>query len=113
MTHYNEDETGVTVHFDRGQPSVHAKVLVGADGYFSRIRKQCLNDGPPLFAVGNSNNSWRGAWWICVLHPVTCTLHHCRFMSNLCTEPPDASRSLSGPVGTDQPNMLCKGQGDT
>ena len=61
MTHYDEDDNRVTVHFDRGQPSVHAKVLVGADGYFSRIRTQCLNDGPPLFAVGNSNISWRGA----------------------------------------------------
>ena len=51
VTSYEEDAAGVTVHFDRGQPSVHAKVLIGADGYFSRIRKQCLNDGPPMFAV--------------------------------------------------------------
>ena len=36
---------------DDGHPPVRAKVLIGADGYFSRIRKQCLNDGPPLFAV--------------------------------------------------------------
>ena len=51
MTTYEEDENGVTVHFDRGQPSVRAKILIGADGYFSRVRKQCLNDGPPMFAV--------------------------------------------------------------
>ena len=51
MTKYEEDEEGVTVHFDHGQPSVHAKILIGADGYFSRVRKQCLNDGPPMFAV--------------------------------------------------------------
>lgn len=54
MTMYEEDEDGVTVHFDRGQPSVRAKVLIGADGYFSRVRKQCLNDGPPMFAVSAS-----------------------------------------------------------
>ena len=51
MTKYEEDEEGVTVHFDHGQPSVRAKILIGADGYFSRVRKQCLNDGPPMFAV--------------------------------------------------------------
>ena len=51
MTMYEDNEDGVTVHFDHGQPSVHAKVLIGADGYFSRVRKQCLNDGPPIFAV--------------------------------------------------------------
>ena len=51
MTSYDEDEDGVTLHFDRDQPSVRAKILIGADGYFSRIRKQCLNDGPPMFAV--------------------------------------------------------------
>ncbi|KAL0042605.1 hypothetical protein WJX79_004971 [Trebouxia sp. C0005] len=50
MTKYDEVEDGVTIHFDRGHPSIRAKVLIGADGYFSRIRKQCLNDGPPLFA---------------------------------------------------------------
>ena len=48
---YEEDADGVKLHFDGGQPPVQAKVLIGADGYFSRIRKQCLNDGPPLFAV--------------------------------------------------------------
>lgn len=42
------------VYFDGGQPPVQAKVLIGADGYFSRIRKQCLNDGPPMFAVSLS-----------------------------------------------------------
>lgn len=51
MTSYDEDADGVILHFDRDQPSVRAKILIGADGYFSRIRKQCLNDGPPMFAV--------------------------------------------------------------
>ena len=48
---YEEDADGVTLHFDDGHSAVQAKVLIGADGYFSRIRKQCLNDGPPMFAV--------------------------------------------------------------
>lgn len=30
---------------------VRAKVLIGADGYFSAVREQCLGDGPPDFAV--------------------------------------------------------------
>ena len=51
MTHYEEDKDGVTLHFDRDQPSVHAKVLIGADGYFSKVRSQCLDDGPPAFNV--------------------------------------------------------------
>ncbi len=51
MKSYEETEDGVTLHFDHGQPSVHAKVLVGADGYFSKVRTQCLNDGPPDFVV--------------------------------------------------------------
>ncbi|DBA89388.1 TPA: hypothetical protein ACH3X2_004747 [Trebouxia sp. C0005] len=56
MRHYEEDEDGVTLHFDRGQLPVHAKVLVGADGYFSKVRTQCLNDGPPTF---NGAVLWR------------------------------------------------------
>ncbi len=53
FTHCDSDKDGVTLHFDRGQPSVHAKVLVGADGYFSKVRAQCLDDGPPQFAVNS------------------------------------------------------------
>ena len=51
MKHYEEHDEGVTLHFDHGQPSVRAKLLVGADGYFSKIRSQCLDDGPPTFVV--------------------------------------------------------------
>ncbi|KAL3137400.1 hypothetical protein ABBQ32_006923 [Trebouxia sp. C0010 RCD-2024] len=47
MTHYVQDDHGVTLHF---QPAVHAKLLVGADGYFSKVRTQCLDDGPPTFS---------------------------------------------------------------
>ncbi len=50
---YEEDEEGVTVRFAGGEPGpVRAKVLIGADGYFSAVRQQCLDDGPPNFAVG-------------------------------------------------------------
>lgn len=27
--------------------AVEAQLLVASDGYFSRVRKQCVNDGPP------------------------------------------------------------------
>lgn len=53
MTHYVQDDHGVTLHFDREQPAVHAKLLVGADGYFSKVRTQCLDDGPPTFSVSS------------------------------------------------------------
>ena len=52
VARYVDDGNGVTLHFDgEGQAPVRAKLLVGADGYFSRVRKQCLDDGPPKFAV--------------------------------------------------------------
>ena len=54
MRHYEEDEEGVTLHFEHDQAPVRAKVLVGADGYFSKVRTQCLNDGPPTFNVSYS-----------------------------------------------------------
>ncbi|EIE25083.1 FAD/NAD(P)-binding domain-containing protein [Coccomyxa subellipsoidea C-169] len=48
---YEEDSEGVTVKFEGGEPGpVRAKVLIGADGYFSAVRQQCLDDGPPDFA---------------------------------------------------------------
>ncbi|CAL8461953.1 g1484 [Coccomyxa elongata] len=48
---YEEDSEGVTVRFVGDSPApVRAKVLIGADGYFSAVREQCLGDGPPDFA---------------------------------------------------------------
>lgn len=41
---------GVEVKFQDGS-SVMAGLLIGADGYFSRMREQCLQDGPPSFGV--------------------------------------------------------------
>ena len=55
VTHYTESAEGVIIQFDRGQPPVHAKLLIGADGYFSHVRQQCLADGPPQFVVSPIN----------------------------------------------------------
>ena len=41
---------GVELHFQDGG-SVTAGVVVGADGYFSQVRQQLLQDGPPSFGV--------------------------------------------------------------
>jgi 2-polyprenyl-6-methoxyphenol hydroxylase-like FAD-dependent oxidoreductase len=72
---YEEDSEGVTVHFQGGMPgAVRAKVLVGADGYFSGVRQQCLDDGPPNFGVccslchckhwlfTQAQDLWQGDW---------------------------------------------------
>ena len=76
MRHYEEDEDGVTLHFDRGQLPVHAKVLVGADGYFSKVRTQCLNDGPPTFNVSVSLHGQRRGDWFIVFLQTSHELHH-------------------------------------
>ena len=34
--------------------SISAGVLIGADGYFSQVRQQLLQDGPPSFGVSDS-----------------------------------------------------------
>lgn len=40
---------------EAGEPKqLRCKLLVGADGYFSAVRQQCLQDGPPDFAVSSS-----------------------------------------------------------
>jgi 2-polyprenyl-6-methoxyphenol hydroxylase-like FAD-dependent oxidoreductase len=38
--------------------SVQAQLLVAADGYFSRVRRQCLDDGPPQ--VGGAGQGGAG-----------------------------------------------------
>ena len=42
--------------FPQDGEEVHAKVLIGADGYFSDVRAQMLDDGPPEFT---GNVMWR------------------------------------------------------
>ena len=32
------------------------KLVLGADGYFSKVREHCLGDGPPDFAVSLSGS---------------------------------------------------------
>ncbi|CAL5227826.1 g10854 [Coccomyxa viridis] len=51
----DEGDAGVHVHFKDGD-EVQAKVLIGADGYFSGVRAQMLDDGPPEFT---GNVMWR------------------------------------------------------
>eukprot|EP00884_Botryococcus_braunii_P001462 jgi/Botrbrau1/11316/Bobra.0038s0077.1 len=43
-----EDET-LSVNFEGEREAVRARILVGADGYFSRVREAMLGDGPPTF----------------------------------------------------------------
>lgn len=42
-----------TVHFRSGV-SIDAKIVVGADGIFSKVRQQTLNDGLPHFIVSQN-----------------------------------------------------------
>ena len=44
---------GVELSFLDGT-SISAGVLIGADGYFSQVRQQLLQDGPPSFGVSNA-----------------------------------------------------------
>lgn len=47
--------------FSRTEPAplvaVKAQLLVASDGYFSRVRKQCLADGPPVVRGGVDRNT--------------------------------------------------------
>lgn len=46
VTRFEQHDDGVTLHTDDGREAPGA-VLVGADGLWSRVRQQLLNDGPP------------------------------------------------------------------
>ncbi len=50
FSHYTETESGVTLHFEAGDPE-EADILVGADGIGSRVSRQAFGD-PKLFHVG-------------------------------------------------------------
>lgn len=50
LSGFSQDDSGVRLSFE-GQPDVHAKFLIAADGYLSPTREILLNDGPPPFAV--------------------------------------------------------------
>jgi 5-methylphenazine-1-carboxylate 1-monooxygenase len=56
-TRVDQDEHGVTVHFEEGAPA-KADVAIGCDGFHSAVRKQFHpNEGKPAFA---GINLWRG-----------------------------------------------------
>eukprot|EP00878_Enallax_costatus_P030089 GHUV01032719.1.p1 GENE.GHUV01032719.1~~GHUV01032719.1.p1 ORF type:complete len:187 (-),score=25.81 GHUV01032719.1:14-574(-) len=50
LSRYTEDADSVTVHFKKHEEPVQAGLLVASDGYFSRVRRQCVDDGPAEFA---------------------------------------------------------------
>ena len=53
FSHLEQHQDHVTVHF-RSSASIDAKIVVGADGIFSKVRQQTLNDGLPQFTVSQS-----------------------------------------------------------
>ena len=53
FSHLEQHQDHVTVHFQSGA-SIDAKIVVGADGIFSKVRQQSLNDGLPQFTVSQS-----------------------------------------------------------
>jgi 2-polyprenyl-6-methoxyphenol hydroxylase-like FAD-dependent oxidoreductase len=52
---FEQDEEGVEALFSNGE-SVHADLLVGADGIRSTVRQRCLPDAVPLYA---GYSAWR------------------------------------------------------
>lgn len=49
---YTIEGEGLKLEFE-GQPSITSRLLIGADGYFSAVRSQWRDDGPPTFAVSS------------------------------------------------------------
>ena len=52
FSHLEQHQDHVAVHFTTGA-SIDAKLVVGADGIFSKVRQQTLNDGLPDFTVSS------------------------------------------------------------
>jgi len=50
FSHMQQHDDHVRLHFKDGRP-VDAKLVIGADGIFSQVRQQTLDDGPPDFTV--------------------------------------------------------------
>ena len=52
FSHLEQHHDHVAVHFTTGA-SIDAKLVVGADGIFSKVRQQTLKDGLPEFTVSS------------------------------------------------------------
>ena len=52
----------VTFQGSGGSEDWEAKLVVGADGAFSAMRRQCLDDGPPVLAVSPASRALPPAW---------------------------------------------------
>ena len=50
LSHLDQHEDSVTVHFTDAS-TIDARLVVGADGCFSKVRQHTLNDGLPDFTV--------------------------------------------------------------
>lgn len=64
LSHLVMHEDAVTLHFT-DKCTVDAKVVVGADGCFSKVRQQTLADGLPDYTVS--------LCFTCVMHCITIT----------------------------------------
>ena len=53
FSHLKQHHDHATVHFRSGT-SIDAKIVVGADGIFSKVRQQTLHDGLPHFIVSQN-----------------------------------------------------------
>ena len=56
VTGFEQDKGGVVAHFAGGREE-RCELLIGADGLHSVVRRQLLDDGPPLYA---GYVAWRG-----------------------------------------------------
>ncbi|GAX81685.1 hypothetical protein CEUSTIGMA_g9113.t1 [Chlamydomonas eustigma] len=52
----SDQDGGLNVYFEGQEEPANAGLVVAADGFFSRVRQQCLHDGPPEFG---GNLYWR------------------------------------------------------
>ena len=75
--HHDADDEGVTLHFQQGD-SVRGSALVICDGYWSRLRQQCLSDGPPNLRGQSCEPCCRPL----MAHFCSCWCRHCLALSH-------------------------------
>lgn len=59
VTSMKDADGGVKINVansDREETEIHTRLVIGADGYFSRVRASIFNDGPPKYA---GSRLWR------------------------------------------------------